>query len=262
MSFRPPRGALGELVEAARAASARRRAERRPVPLRREGGRFIRALSPERPGFPLICEVKRASPSVGAVDLSADAAMVAKTYAAAGARCVSVLTEGSRFGGSLEDLCLVRAAVELPLLRKDFIVDVNMVEEAAEAGADAVLLIAGALEPSLLQELAAAASAHGLDVLLELIWERDLEALSLLDWPLVGVNARDLETLQMDDGRFGSLAERAQSPGRLLVAESGVKTPDDIRRYRAQGAQVALVGESLMRAPDRAAAVRALRDAG
>jgi indole-3-glycerol phosphate synthase len=228
---------------------------------RRAAGRFLGALTSARPGFPLICEVKRASPSAGALRAGADAPSVARAYVGAGARCVSVLTEARRFGGTLDDLRAVRAAVDAPLLRKDFIVEPYMVYEAAEAGADGILLIAAALEPAALRELTVLAAELGLDVLLELIYERDLDALALGTFPLVGVNARDLETLEMDADRFGRLAARAAAPGRLLVAESGVREPRDVVRYRGQGAGAALVGEALMRAEDPAALVRSLAGA-
>lgn len=265
MTWRPPRGVLGGLVAAAKDASAeRRRRSVQPVeaePREGDSGRFVSALTARRGGFPLICEVKRASPSGGVLRAEASAPSTARTYVSAGARCVSVLTEESRFGGSLADLAEVRRAVDVPLLRKDFIVDPWMVSEAAAAGADAVLLIVAAVEPSLLLELASAADAHGLDVLLELIYERDLEALGLRQWPLVGVNARDLETLEMDSGRFARLARHAAAPGRLLVAESGIREPADIVHFRSAGAGAALVGESLMRSADPAATVRSLVEA-
>lgn len=265
MTFRAPRGALGTLVEAAREGAAERRRSgplaRTPHP-HRAPGRFVTALADRRTsGFPLICEVKRASPSAGVLQAQADAPAVARRYAEAGARCVSVLTEGTRFQGSLDDLRAVRAATSVPLLRKDFIVDPFMVEEAAAAGADALLLIAAAVEPRQLLELAAAAEALGLDVLLELIYERDLDVLGLRSWPLVGVNARDLETLEMDPGRFARLAPHIRAPGRLLVAESGVRTPADIVHYANSGADAALVGESLMRADDPGEAIRQLMEA-
>lgn len=264
-TFRPPRGALGSLVEAAVADCARRRRLGPPATTphpARTPGRFVAALSRRGPSdFPLICEVKRASPSAGVLQERADAAAVATRYVDAGARCVSVLTESSRFHGSLDDLREVRTATPAPLLRKDFIVDPFMVEEAAAAGADAVLLIAAAIEPSRLLELADAARARGLDVLLELIYERDLDVLGLRQWPLVGVNARDLETLEMDAGRFARFAPRISAPGRILVAESGVRTAEDIARYAREGAGAALVGESLMRAADPASAIRALMGA-
>ena len=268
MRWRPPRGALGDLVERAKRAAAERKAGSAAAPPKtaattRSPGRFHAALADRsRRGFPLICEVKRASPSAGAISIAADAAGQAAAYVAAGARCVSVLTEESRFGGSLEDLRQVRAAVDAPLLRKDFVVDAWMVDEAAEAGADAVLLIAAALEPSLLAELGKRAHSLGLDVLLELVHEWDLDALELREWNLVGINARDLETLEMDADRFGRLAARAAAPGRLLVAESGIRGPEDVRRYRQQGADAVLVGEALMRAERPGELIASLIEAG
>ena len=256
MTWRKPQGVLGELVGQARLAVGRRPKPSPPLP--RPSTRFRTALE-QAEGFPLICEVKRASPSAGALSLLADAPQVARTYAAAGAACVSVLTEESRFGGRLEDLSAVGRAVAVPLLRKDFIVDVQMVEEAAAAGAAAVLLIAAAVEPAALLELAAAAEALGLDVLLELIYDRDLEVLGLRSWPLVGINARDLETLEVDPARFETLAPRASLPGRLLVAESALRSATDVRRVRLAGAGAGLVGESLMRSPDPAALIQSLR---
>jgi len=261
--WRPPGGVLGELVASARADSAARR-RRRPelapqAGLSRPPGRFRRALADHSsPGFPLICEVKRASPSAGRIRAEVDAAAVARDYARAGARCLSVLTEGRRFGGSLEDLRAARNAVALPILRKDFIVDRYMVCEAAEYGADCVLLIAAAVDPTALVELAETAENLGLDVLLELIYPRDLEALELRDWPLVGINARDLETLAMDQSRFSALAPLARKPGRILVAESGIETAEDIERVKRDGADAALVGEALMRREDPGSLIRAL----
>jgi len=262
--WRPPRGALAELVAFAREDCARRMAARprllaevasRP----RRAPRFEAALRAGA-GFPLLCEVKRASPSAGAIR-EVDAASQAKAYAAGGARCVSVLTEGRRFGGSLDDLRAVHAAVNLPLLRKDFVVDPYMLAEAVEAGADAVLLIAGALEPVRLAELHAGARDLGLDVLLEVVQPFELAAPDAVGATLVGVNARDLESLEVDESRFERLAPALSSPGRILVAESGIRTPEDVRRLATAGAGAALVGESVMRAADPVAAVRALVEA-
>ena len=182
MAFRPPQGTLGELVRAAMEDVAMRKRERpglvsevaraRPRP---RG--FLAALTdPERCGFALICEVKRASPSAGTLRAAADAPSLARAFVEGGTRCVSVLTEGRRFGGSLQDLRAVREAVDVPLLRKDFMVDPYMAFEAAEAGADCILLIAGALEPSRMEEIAAAARELGLDILIELANARDDEA--------------------------------------------------------------------------------------
>jgi indole-3-glycerol phosphate synthase len=264
MSWRPPRGVLAELVAAAREDCQRRRRDRPGVPaeaarLPRHPPRFQRALA-SGTTFPLICEVKRASPSSGSIAAAADAPARARAYVRGGARCVSVLTEQRRFGGSLEDLAQVRAAVDVPLLRKDFVIDPYMVEEAALAGADAVLLIAGAIEPSLLGEVAASARSLGLDVLLELVHADALETVAALEATLVGVNARDLETLEVDPGRFARLAPALRAPGRTLVAESGIHTPADLATLARAGAGAALVGESLMRADDPEAAVRALAE--
>jgi indole-3-glycerol phosphate synthase len=265
MTWRPPRGVLAELVAAAGEDCARRRRDRPGVPaeaarLPRRVPRFREALLGGRT-FPLICEVKRASPSAGAIVQSADAPARALAYQRGGARCVSVLTEGRRFGGSLEDLVQVRAAVEVPLLRKDFVVDPYMVQEAALAGADAVLLVAGAVEPPLLLELAHTARSLGLDVLLEVLSPDEVTSADSLEATLVGVNARDLETLEVDPGRFARLAPALRAPGRTLVAESGIRTAADLETLAWAGATAALVGESLMRAEDPEAAVRKLTEA-
>ena len=262
MSWRPPAGVLGELVATARADCQERRTKRpalsSEVRARPPPGRFRRAIAETDRGFPLICEVKRASPSAGPLGPGAEAAKLARLYADAGARCISVLTEQRRFGGSLQDLRDARQAVALPLLRKDFIVDPYMVAEAADAGADAILLIAAAIEPSKLIELASYAESLGIDALLEVIYPRDLDVLARREWPLVGINARDLETLQVDPSRFAALAPRAGAPGRLLVAESGIESATDIQRVRAEGASAALVGEALMRSKDPASLISSL----
>ena len=264
-TWRPPRGALAELVGFARADLERRRRERprlvaevasRP----RATPRFTASLRTGA-GHPLIAEVKQSSPSAGAIR-SVDVPEQARAYVRGGARCVSVLTEGRRFGGSLDDLRRVRGQVDVPLLRKDFIVDPSMLAVAAAAGADAVLLIAGALPPEELRELHAAASGLGLDVLVEVVHPFEVEALATLEAPLVGVNARDLETLEVDAGRFARIAPSLERPGRLRVAESGIHGPEDVRRLTRAGAGACLVGEALMRARDPEAAVRALVEAG
>ena len=268
MAFRPPQGTLGELVRAAMEDVAMRKRERPGLVsevararLRPRG--FLAALTdPERCGFALICEVKRASPSAGTLRAAADAPSLARAFVEGGTRCVSVLTEGRRFGGSLQDLRAVREAVDVPLLRKDFMVDPYMAFEAAEAGADCILLIAGALEPSRMEEIAAAARELGLDILIELANARDVPVIDAIDTPLVGVNARDLETLEVDAARFDRLAPSLRRPGRTLVAESGIRDAVDIRRVAEWGARAALVGESLMRSGDPVRAVRALVEAG
>jgi indole-3-glycerol phosphate synthase len=267
IAWRPPTGHLAELVAgAAEDCAARRRL--RPS-LRNDVLRtkprtkgFVQALTRDVPGhFPLICEVKRASPSQGMLQKDADAPAQAQLYVEGGARCVSVLTERRRFQGELEDLAAVRSRVEVPLLRKDFLVDSYMVFEAAAFGADAVLLIAGALPPSRIAELSLCARELGLDVLLEFVHPHELGVLESVSANLVGVNARDLETLEVDAERFVRLAPRLTVPGRTLVAESGIRTADDIRRFRAAGAGAALVGESLMRSQEPRALVRSLTEA-
>jgi indole-3-glycerol phosphate synthase len=255
---------LASLVEGARADCDARRRERprllaevasRPV----RPSRFHAALRGGR-GFPLIGEVKRASPSAGEIR-AVDAAEQARAYLAGGARCVSVLTETRRFGGSLGDLRRVRETVDVPLLRKDFVVDPHMLAEAVDAGADAVLLIVGAVEPEELKLLWVMARALGLDVLLEVVHPFELTAVDAFQADLVGVNARDLETLEVDPDRFMRLAPELSRTGRTLVAESGIRSPEDIRRLAAAGAEAALVGESLVRSSDPIAAVRALVEA-
>jgi indole-3-glycerol phosphate synthase len=265
VTWRAPKGVLAELVSSAREDCAKRRASRPDLVgevtrARRKPLGFARALSDRSHGFPLICEVKRSSPSVGAIK-SVDAPSQAAAYAAGGAACISVLTEGRRFGGSLADLAAVRARVDVPILRKDFVVDPYMVYEAAEAGADAVLLIVAAVEPPALAELWTCARELGLDALVEVVQPFELDYLDRAPSPIVGVNARDLETLEVDPGRFARLAPSMTRPGRVLVAESGIKAPSDIVRVSAEGAGAALVGESLMRAADPTAAVRALAEA-
>ncbi|MGO9829909.1 MAG: indole-3-glycerol phosphate synthase TrpC [Myxococcaceae bacterium] len=265
MRWRPPRGVLAELVTSAREDLQRRRQARPGVPaeaarLPRHSPRFRQALLGGT-HFPLICEVKRSSPSAGPIAPGANAAARALCYARGGARCLSVLTERHHFGGSLEDLVHVRAAVNVPLLRKDVVVDPYMVEEAALAGADAVLLIVGAVERPLLAELAASAAALGLDALLEVVSPEEVDAAWALNATLVGVNARDLETLEVDTARFARLAPALRAPGRTLVAESGIRTVSDLRQLAQAGATAALVGEILMRAEDPEAAVRALSEA-
>ena len=250
MSFVAPKGVLGELCERAR----ERVAKARPVPLLpptspREPSLFHGALL-QRGRFPLICEVKRASPSAGMLRAGLEVDAQARVYEAAGAAAVSVLTEPTRFLGSLADLGRVRDAVDVPLLRKDFVVDPFMVDEAHAYGADAVLLIAAAIPPETLLACAERADVLGLDCLLELIYPRDLDVLSLREWPIVGINARDLETLEMNPGRFRELVAetRARAPGALLVAESGLGSSSAVKSVRGDGAQAALIGEALLKA--------------
>jgi indole-3-glycerol phosphate synthase len=210
-----------------------------------------------QPGVSVIAEVKRRSPSKGALSEIPDPAALARAYARGGAAAISVLTEQRRFGGSLADLAAVRAAVDTPLLRKDFIVSDYQLVEARAAGADLALLIVAALEDAELRRLHDYAVELGLTVLVEVHDEAEAERAVALGAALIGVNARNLKTLEVDDQVFGRLA--AQLPAdAVLVAESGISGPDDVARFAAQGARVVLVGEALVKDGDPEAAVRAL----
>jgi indole-3-glycerol phosphate synthase len=205
----------------------------------------------------LIAEVKRASPSRGAINPGLDPAQLAKAYERGGAGVVSVLTEARSFGGSLDDLRAARAAVSLPVLRKDFLVEEFQLREARAHGADAVLLIAAAAEPARLRELRLLARELSLTVLFEVHEEAELESAALCQPDLLGINARDLKTLEVRPDTFERLAPLAKGIA-PLVAESGVKTAADARRYRALGASMLLVGEALSSAKDPEAATRGL----
>jgi indole-3-glycerol phosphate synthase len=193
----------------------------------------------------VIAEIKRASPSKGNLAEIAEPAELARLYAEGGASAISVLTEGRKFLGSLDDLRAVREAVELPLLRKDFIAEPYQVFEARAAGADIVLLIVAALEQSTLVELNRLALELGMTVLVE-THSRD-EVLRAVDLgaSLIGVNARNLSTFELDRDLFASLQELIPT-GTIRVAESAVRSAEDVAHYRAAGADVVLVGEALV----------------
>ena len=212
-------------------------------------------------GLAVIAEVKRRSPSKGDLAAIPDPAALARSYAAGGAEAISVLTEERRFGGSLDDLRAVRAAVDTPLLRKDFIVSTYQLLEARAAGADLVLLIVAALDDQTLVRLHAEARELGLTVLVEAHDEDEIGRALTAGAELVGVNARNLKTLEVDPDAFGRLA-RLLPDHVVKVAESGITGPGDAARYAAEGADVVLVGEALVRDGDPAAAVAAMREAG
>jgi indole-3-glycerol phosphate synthase len=206
----------------------------------------------------LIAEVKRASPSAGAIAPDADPARRAGAYAAGGAAAISVLTEPRHFNGSLTDLEAVRLAVELPVLRKDFLIDPTQIIEARAYGADAVLLIASCLGEDELTAMLAAAHDLGLGALVETHSDDDLDKAVAVEARVIGVNARDLETLDVDVA--GALDRLRRVPaGHLAVLESGVRTRDDVAAAVDAGASAILVGEALMRADDPAAEIRRLR---
>ena len=204
----------------------------------------VSALAPaER--VKIIAEVKRASPSRGALAEIADPAALAVSYETGGASAISVLTEGRRFGGSLSDLEAVREVVSIPVLRKDFIADPYQVFEARAAGADLVLLIAAALDQRTMQELHELINGLGMTALVETHNTDEVSRAIDLGASVIGVNARDLSTFELDQDLFGSLADQIPS-GVIRIAESAVKTAADVAHYRAAGADVVLVGEALV----------------
>jgi indole-3-glycerol phosphate synthase len=207
----------------------------------------------------VIAEVKRASPSAGEIGKIADPAALARAYVRGGAAAISVLTDGPSFGGSLDDLKTVRAAVDVPVLRKDFIVDDYQLIEARAAGADAVLLIVAALSSRQLKELHEAARAVGLECLVEIHAESELEQALAVGAQIIGVNNRDLHTLKVDVATSERLIPRID-PRRKAVAESGILGPEEAKRLRAAGAANLLIGEALVRAKDPAALLKKVCD--
>jgi indole-3-glycerol phosphate synthase len=242
-SVTPP----GELERVARARSA----ADPPRP-------FAEAL--RRPGLSVIAEHKRSSPSAGLMRRSHPPITlqdVVGAYERGGAAALSVLTEEHSFGGALQDLAAARAAARLPILRKDFIVDSYQVTESLAAGADAILLIVAALAPDDLVRLHAEAVALGLGVLVEVHDQDELEVAAGIGAAVVGINNRDLTTLQVDPERTFELLERMPA-GTVTVSESGWRTPAELDRLREAGVDAVLIGEALMRSPDIEAACRAL----
>ena len=196
-------------------------------------------------GVKVIAEVKRSSPSKGALAIIADPAGLALDYAAGGASVISVLTERRRFGGSLEDLAAVRAAVDIPVLRKDFMVSSYQLWEARAYGADVVLLIVAALDQPTLVGLRERTESLGMTALVEVHDEAETDRAVQAGARVIGINARDLKTLEVDRRTFGRLAPRVPR-GIVKVAESGVRGPHDVLEYAQAGASAVLVGESLV----------------
>lgn len=253
-----PSPALLEIVEGCEAAMSDRR---RTLPLPELIARaaeapaprgFASALRRAGPKPAVIAEIKQASPSGGLLRPDFEAGAIARAYEAAGARAISVLTEERHFLGSLERLCMLRGIVPLPLLRKDFLTDPYQIYEARYYGADAVLLIAAILEDAQLQELAGLAGALGLDVLLEVHDERELERALAVPTAMLGINNRNLKTYAIDLATTGRLISQTEGRlgERLLVGESGIRTAEDVLQLVEAGADAVLVGESLMRQPE------------
>lgn len=252
---------LDRILEAHRAAAA---ADRRDVDaIKRQAAaapaaRGFAAALQDSATLDVIAEVKRASPSKGPLAPDLDPAGLAGRYAAGGAACLSVLTDGQFFSGSTEDLVAARRAVDLPVLRKDFTVAPADVCDARVMGADAVLLIAAALSHDELQALHALAGEVGIDALVEVHDEAEAESALAVGATLIGVNQRDLVTFEVDTARAERVAKVLPDTV-VRVAESGIRGPDDAARLADAGFHAILVGESLVTAADPAVAVAALR---
>ncbi|PRZ31700.1 indole-3-glycerol phosphate synthase [Antricoccus suffuscus] len=214
-----------------------------------------------RDGVAVIAEVKRASPSAGALAEIGDPALLAADYEAGGARAISVLTEERRFGGSLADLTAVRKAVSIPVLRKDFVVSSYQVHEARAYGADLVLLIVAALEQQVLVGLLERVESLGMTALVEVHDESEADRALQAGASLIGINARNLKTLEVDRSMFERIAPGLPS-NVVKVAESGVRGPHDLISYAGAGADAVLVGQGLVTSGDPKAAVSALVTAG
>ncbi len=217
---------------------------------------FARALA-SAPGLALIAEVKKASPSKGLIRADFDPPALARAYAAGGATCLSVLTDAPSFQGADAYLVAARAAVDLPVLRKEFLVDPWQVAESRALGADAILVILAMIEDALAADLMAEAATHGMDALVEVHDAAELARAAGLGATLIGVNNRDLRTFVTDLTATERLAPDVPV-GALLVAESGIFTYEDAQRLGRAGAKAMLVGESLMRQSDVTAATRTL----
>ncbi|WP_339872788.1 indole-3-glycerol phosphate synthase TrpC [uncultured Brevundimonas sp.] len=216
---------------------------------------LARTAMPGRPA--LIAEIKKASPSKGLIRADFDPPTLARAYQAGGAACLSVLTDGPSFQGDDTYLVAARAAVTLPCLRKDFLVDPWQVAESRALGADCILIILAMVDDALAAELLAEARRFGMDALIETHDVAEMARACVLGGDLVGINNRSLRTFAVDLATTARLADLAP-PEALLVAESGLSGPDDVARVSGDGARAILVGESLMRQTDVAAATRAL----
>jgi indole-3-glycerol phosphate synthase len=264
----PPPSVLAQILRRTRVELERRKRELpartlqdRALEARSAGdgrgrGRLREAL--KQPGIAVIAEFKRRSPSAGTLREDADVNAVVRAYERGGAEAVSVLTEGPSFAGSLEDLRLARRACQLPILRKDFIIDPYQLHEASAAEADAVLLIVAALRDDEIASLHLAARELGLDALVEVHDRAELGRALEAGAEMIGINNRDLRDFTVDVRRTSQLLGEVPA-GTIVVSESGITSAEQLRALEQQGADAVLVGESLMRAPDPEAALLALR---
>jgi indole-3-glycerol phosphate synthase len=245
-------------ILAVKAEEVRRGSEARPLKRLREGleglapprdflGALKAAAQAGRPG--VIAEIKKASPSAGVLRADFDPAAIARTYAAAGAHCLSILTDAEFFQGGADCLERGRAACALPVLRKDFIIDAWQVYESRLMGADAILLIAAALGDAALADLAGLASDLGMDALIEVHDETELDRALALHPPFIGINNRDLHSFATDAGTTLKLLPKIPA-GCLVVTESGIRNRADVQRMHGAGVQAFLIGETFMRAND------------
>lgn len=245
----------GALADASDRRAARSLADVESAALDRAPALDVLAALAPRDRVHIIAEIKRASPSRGALADIADPAALASAYQLGGASAISVLTEQRRFGGSLADLEAVRAVASVPVLRKDFIADPYQVLEARAAGADLVLLIVAALDQATLQQLFGLINELGMTPLVETHSGDEVERALDLGADVIGVNARDLSTFELDQDLFGALADQIPS-GVIRIAESAVRTPADVAHYRRAGADVVLVGEALVTRGDPVTTLR------
>ncbi len=256
---------LDDIVADVRVDLERRMSEVSLDDLKQRAGRAPAPLDAEavlrEPGVSVIAEVKRASPSKGALASIEDPAVLARDYEAGGASCISVLTEPRRFRGSLEDLRAVRCAVDIPVLRKDFIVSSYQLWEARACGADVVLLIVAALDQCALESLVERTRSLGMAPLVEVHDADEVARAVDAGATVIGVNARDLRTLEVDRETFSRIAP-AIPTSCIRIAESGIRGPRDLIAYAESGADAVLVGESLVTGGDPRAAVHDLVTAG
>jgi indole-3-glycerol phosphate synthase len=252
---------LDEIVQATRDSLARRKRERplsqleTELAARAEGRPFQEALA--HPGTSLIAEHKRRSPSAGVIREGSSVTEIVHAYERGGAAAISVLTEEAHFGGSLEDLYEARRATQLPILRKDFSVDLYQLYEAKVAGADAVLIVVGSLRMNDLERLYAEAQALDLDAIVEVHSEDELDCALALDVDVIGINNRNLEDFTVDIQTTVDLLA-AIPTGKTVVSESGIRSRQEIEELERVGVDAVLIGETLMRAPDPEEAVREL----